>query len=93
MIAIQPLPTTSVIHYSYRPIGRGGLGGGGGVHSNSPFGILKIFDIHRLTAHFKCPTIRKWSTSLAAIEKHCCPNESGCSSANLLMEDECGMQA
>ena len=64
----------------YRPVGRGGGGGGFEVvRSNPPFG-LKDFIYTVLTVHFKCPTVGKWSTSsLASIEKHRCPRKAGCS--------------
>ena len=45
-------------------------GGFEGVRANPPFDLQK-------TAHFKYPTIWKWSTSLAASEDRRCPNKSG----------------
>ena len=57
----------------YRPTGTGGFEG---VRANPPKDFIYI---HLLTVHFKCRTIRKWSTSLATIKNHCCPNKSGCS--------------
>ena len=45
----------------------------------------KTFYMHRLTVHFKGPTVWKWFTSLAAIENHRCPNESVCSYASLFV--------
>ena len=50
-----------------RPVGRG-------VHSNPPFGLWTTF-IHCLAVHFKFFTVCRWSTSLAVIENHRCPNE------------------
>ena len=47
----------------------------------------KRFYIHRLTVHFKCPTIWKWSTSLAIIiENHHFPNRIGYSYVSWFME-------
>ena len=53
-------------------------------HRHPPFDLQKIL----YTPHFMCPTVWKWSTSLAAIENHRCPNESGCSYASLFVEDQ-----
>ena len=58
---------------------QGGFEGG---CSNLPFTSKRCY-IHRLTVHFKCPTV----TSLAAIENHRCPNESGCNYTSLFIED------
>ena len=49
------------------------------VHSNPPLLTSKYT---ALTVHFRCPTVWKWSTSLAAFENHCCQNLSGCCYAN-----------
>ena len=46
---------------------------GGGfeeVQANPPFDLQAV--------HFEYPTVWKWSTSLAAMENHHCPNVSGC---------------
>ena len=51
--------------------------------------VLDIYMRTALTAHFKWPTVGKWSTStLAAIENHRCPSKSGCSYAALFIEDQ-----
>ena len=56
--------------------------------AQTPLVASKGFFIHRLTAHFKCPTVGNWSTSsLAAIENHR-KNKSGCSCACLFIVDQ-----
>ena len=73
----------NVFHSRCRPVGRGGSRG----FARTPLFTSKIFYIHRLSVYFKCPIVLKWSTSLAAIENHHCPNESGCSYASLFVEN------
>ena len=58
---------------------RQGGGGFGGVRSNPPFDLQTILNTPLNRVHFKYPTIEKWYTSLAVIENHRCPYESGCS--------------
>ena len=70
----------------FRPVGRGGSRG----FARTPLFTSKRFYMHRLTVHFKCPTVWKWSTSLAAIENHRCPNESDYSYASFFVEDQRG---
>ena len=63
-----------------RPVGRGGSSG----FERTPLLASRRFIYTALTVHFKCPTVRKWSTSsLTAIENHRCPSKSGCSYAGL----------
>ena len=64
--------------------------GGSRGFARTPLLISKRFYIHRLAVHFKCPTVRKWSSSLASIENHRCPNESGYSYASSFVEDQRG---
>ena len=52
--------------------------GGGGFEGFERTLLLppKDFIYTALTAHFKCPTVGKWSTSsLTAIENHRCPSK------------------
>ena len=72
-------------HFCYcRPVGKGGWG----VRSNPLWPPKDIIYI-ALTAHFKCPTVGKWSTSsVVPIENHRCPSKSGCSYAGLFLEDQ-----
>ena len=65
-----------------RPIGRKSSRG----FEWTPFLVSKIYT-YRLTVYFKCPSVWSWSTSLAAIENHCCPNKSGCNYVSLFMEN------
>ena len=104
--AIYPMYVANILelslHYSWikfrgkrlRPIAReGGSRGFEVVCSNPPFLASKRFYMHRLTVHFKCPTVWNWSTSLDAIENYCRQNNSSCSYASLLMEDQRGICA
>ena len=61
-----------------------GRGRSRGFKRTPPFDLWKI--LYTLTAHFKYPTVWKWSTILAAIENHRCPNESGCSYSTRVCE-------
>ena len=60
-----------------KTIGRGCSRG----FARTPLLGSKWFYIHRLTVYFKCPTVWKWFTSLAAIENHCLQNGSGSGSS------------
>ena len=66
--------------YLSRPVARKGCEG---VHLNLPFGLQKVlYTVYTLLSNtFQVPYVCKWSTSLAAIEIHHCPNEFGCSYA------------
>ena len=65
--------TLARVGLEYRPVGIGVQGGS----SEPPFWPPKDFIYTALTVHFKCPTVGKWSTSsLTAIENHCCPGYS-----------------
>ena len=56
--------------FSYISISDPYASGGGGVRGGSlksPFSLQKDLIHHQLAIHFKCPTVCKWSTSLAVI--------------------------